>query len=540
MKNRSQKILFIVLLLSIVFLGLYQTGAASKGQNITLVIVHTNDFHGNLKPITDKTMDENNDVGGAAYMATVINNLRREYPGKVLLLDAGDTVQGTPISNIFHGKPVHKIFNYLKYDARVLGNHEFDWGQDVLIKMIEDCEFPNLSANVVYKDKPGKYLPGVSPYIIREINGVKVGIIGITYPGTPVITSAQSTAGLLFLDPVEILEKTIPVVRAKGADLIIALSHCGILQDKAIASKVKDLDIIIGGHSHTDLHDPLKIGDTIVLQAGSRGRYVGKVKVELDPKTKNILSYTTKNALIPVLHTNVQPDPEVEVIIAKYDDQIKEKMARVIAETQVDLVVARNEKYADTVMGNIITDSLRDETGAQIALYNAGGIRAEIFRGNITVEDVYKVLPFDNVVVTMEISGKDIRNILEQGAGGKYGSVQVSGLSFVINSSKPRGSRVCKLKVNGLPIEDDKFYTVATIDYIYNGGDGFNFSGARNAVFGVESRSVFAQYLAKQKVIREVESGRVIRGKGCATCPGKDKCRKKCGDGHSDAGKCTK
>jgi 2',3'-cyclic-nucleotide 2'-phosphodiesterase (5'-nucleotidase family) len=535
MKNHSKKIVLLVILLSLVILGISMIPAQSAGENITLVIVHTNDFHGNLKPVTDKKMDENNNVGGAAYMAATINNLRREYPDKILLLDAGDTVQGTPISNIFYGKPVHKIFNYLRYDARTLGNHEFDWGQDVLVKMIEECEFPNLAANVVYKDDPTKLLPGVKPYIVKEVNGVKVGIIGITYEGTPVITSAKSTEGLLFLDPVKTLEKNIPLVRKEGAELIIALTHCGIEQDKKIAKKVKGIDIVIGGHSHTEIHDPLKIDETIIVQAGSSGRYVGKLVLQLEPDTKKILTYTTNNVLIPVLHTDLNPDPEVESIIASYDDQIKDKMARVIAKTDVDLVTSRSGKNADTVMGNIITDSLKDETGADIALYNAGGIRASIFRGDIKVEDVFKVLPFDNVVVTIELSGKDLKRVLEHGVSGKYGSVQVAGLNVVVNNSKPKGSRICRVSVNGHPLEDNKYYKVATIDYIFKGGDGFDFSGARNPVYGSESRAVFAQYLTKQKLIRKVDSGRVTRGDGCGDCLKKNDCRKEGCSGQKDA-----
>jgi 5'-nucleotidase / UDP-sugar diphosphatase len=533
--NTARKALLIVLLFSLAVFGAGSFASQLKQGNITLVIIHTNDFHGNLKPIIDKRVDEKNEMGGAAYVASLINSIRSQYPGKVLLVDAGDTYQGTPVSNSFHGEPVLQMYNYLRYDAMALGNHEFDWGQEVLKKLIENSDFPNLSANVVYRNNPDQLFPGAKPYIIKEVNGVKIGIIGITDPDTPTVIMGKYIEGLLFLDAVETINKYLPLVRKEGAELVVLLSHCGLTLDKKIAEEVKGIDIIVGAHSHTDLHNPLKIGDTIIVQAGSRGRYVGKLELQLDPKTKKILTYTTENEIIPVLHKNIKPDPFIEGIVAKYNDKIKEKMTKVIARTEIDLVFVRPENYADTVLGNIICDALRYETEAEVALYNSGGIRAEIHKGDITVEKVINVLPFYNYVLTFDLPGSGIKRVLEQGAGEKSSTIQASGLTYSIDGSKPKGQRVWNVKVNGEPLDEKKLYKVSTVDFMFEGGDNFDFSGASKPVQSPLSSTVFAEYLTHLGVIKEVGMKRISLAKAGQECKG---CRKKCGP--AEGKKCSK
>ena len=206
-------------------------------------------------------------MGGAAYLAAMIEAEKTRNPRGVILLSAGDMFQGTPISDVFQGRPVLEMMNGLHFDAMTLGNHEFDWGRTALAGIIESAAFPVLSANIV--DRAGNYLPGVRPYIIVERKGVKIAVIGLTTPETPYATKAENVKDLTFLDPAGVLPGLLAEVRRKGARLIVLLTHLGLDEDKRLAAAVKGIDVIVGGHSHTVVTDPVTVGRTIIVQAGS-------------------------------------------------------------------------------------------------------------------------------------------------------------------------------------------------------------------------------------------------------------------------------
>jgi len=517
---KRKNLLLVILLLFVlsVFGGLFSPPLYAQeckcGEKCKLVIIHTNDFHGNLLPQKAKRVSKTSKVGGSAYIATLIEKIRKENKGKCLLLDAGDIAQGTPVSNYFKGKPVVEVMNYLNYDAMTIGNHEFDWRQPALKEMIKLAKFPVVCANVVYEKDPARTIFDVKPYIIKRVNGINVGILGLTTPRTPIITKAVNVKGLKFLDPAKTAIKYIPKMKKDGADIIIALTHLGFQDDIKLAKDVKGIDIIVGGHSHTKLINPKKVGNTIIVQASKYGRYVGKLELEVCSKGKKIESYTEKNELIPVINSELTPDKQVVKIIMKYEDKIAPIMKKVVGKTEVDLVRSKGKGNADCNLGDLITDGIRAKTGADVALYNSGGIRAEIYAGDIKAEDVFKVLPFENWLVTARMKGEDIVKLLEHGASGKYGSAQVSGVTFSIDYSKPKMSRLSDVMIGGKPLKKDKYYIISTIDFVFGGGDGYDFKNARDIKYGDHIRDVITEYIKKNSPLKIKADGRIKVIKG--------------------------
>lgn len=522
-KHNKCTIIFLTIFAFAVTIGLFSSAVFAQEHEgkcadckscLTLVIVHDNDFHGNLKPLKDKRISKTDLVGGSAYIAAMIEDIREKYPGKVLVLDAGDIAQGTPISNIFEGKPVVEVMNRIGYDAMTIGNHEFDWGQEALKQMISKAEFPVVCANVVYEDDPNRIFLDLKPYIIKEVGNIKVGIIGVTTPTTPTITKAENVKGLKFLNPAKTVRRYIPEMKKDGASVIIVLSHMGFSEDIKLAEKVRGIDVIVGGHSHTKLKKTKKVRNTLIVQAGSKGRYLGKLVMKLDPDTKQVKHYTADNEIIPVLHEGLEPDEEIMKIVSRYENKIEDRMSRVIGKAEIDLMRSPGKGRADSDLGNLICDSLRAETGADVAIYNPGGIRADIYAGDVTVEDMFNVLPFDNALVTFEIPGSSLLKVLEHGASGS-GSAQVSGVTFAIDYSKPGGQRVSDVMVNGEPLDKDAYYTVTTVDFLFMGGDDYNFEGAKNVCYGSDARSVFSHYVKEKGTISPPDEARIktIKGK---------------------------
>ena len=527
MNHKKRIALFLILLFAIsVFAGLFTSPATAHehdknerkhdghGAGHRLVILHTNDIHGHLVPFKEKRLSKTDKVAGMAYLAAMVEKARKDSGKCVLLLDAGDLAQGTPVSNYFKGIPMIEVMNYMGYDAATIGNHEFDWRQPALKEMIKKAKFPFVCANVVYKDNPNRTIFDLKPYIIKKVGDMNVGILGLTTTETPTITKAENTKGLVFLDPVKTAKKYIPQMRKDGADFIIALTHQGFDEDQKLAKAVQEIDIVIGGHSHTKVMNPKKVGRVLVCQARKYGLYLGKMDLRYCMHSKQFKSFTEKDELVAALHNDIKPDENVVKIIKKYEDEIAPIMKKVVGKTNTDLLKKCSKKSCgDWNMGNMITDGMRAKSGADIAMYNPGGIRSEIYKGEIKAEDVFTVLPFDNWLVTVTLDGNQVKEILEHGAS-HHGSAQVSGVTFEIDYSQPKGKRVSNIKVNGKPMKMDKDYTLTTIDFLFTGGDGFNFKGAKNVKYGDHVRDVITEYIQKNTPLNVKSDGRIkISGK---------------------------
>lgn len=493
-------------LLLIVFFLFSSLIFAQELKPIEIKILHINDFHGRLQPYIVKSISETIPVSGGAYLSYLINEERSKNPDGTILLSAGDMFQGTPISNIFKGEPVIKMMNYLKFDAMTIGNHEFDWGQELLQTWIKNSNFPYLASNIL---KDGNYLPNVKPYVILERKGIKIAIIGLTTPETAYIVKPDYVKDLTFVEPDKVLPNLIKEVRDKGAQLIVVLSHLGYDADKKLAENVQGIDVIVGGHSHTVVTKPTIVRGTIIVQAGYNGIYLGVLDLKVQPETGIILDFTKENELKTVFAgPENKYDTEVANLIETYNSQLKEEFSKVVGETLVDLVRNYNE---ESNVGNAICDAMLEASKAQIAFQNSGGIRIDIPKGKITMEQVYSLLPFDNVLVEMDLTGKDILDLLEQSATLEKGILQVAGIKVKYDMKRPVGSRVIEVFVNEEPLNPNKVYRVVTNDFLAAGGDKFTaFTRGKNITYGDMLRDVFVEYLKKHSPISPKVEGRSI------------------------------
>ncbi len=444
-------------------------GSTLHGNESEIRILYMNDFHGFAQSYKPYGSDEY--AGGIANLAWLAGELRKEKP--TLFLAAGDMIQGNNWANLFQGKSVIEVMNEMKFDAMVVGNHEFDFGQKALRERIGEAKFPVLGANVepdAQAPVKAELLP-MQPYLLKELNGIKTAIIGITAEEMPTMTHPKNLTGLKFLSQAETAEKYVKELRNK-VDLIIVLSHIGYHQDMMLAERVKNIDIIVGGHSHTKVERPALVGKTVIVQAWEHGKVLGV----LDVKVTDHKMTETNDRLVGIKQEQLKKDDAVASIIDKYSKKVDVLMNEVIGETEVDLD-GKNARIAETNFGNLTADIIKQTSGAQIAIINGGSIRTSIKKGAIKVDDIYTTLPFDNYIIAFTLTGKQIRETLENAlslikeGGGRF--PQVSGITFSYIYSGDNQPKIKDIFIAGIPLDPDNQYTVGTNDFLAAGGDGY-------------------------------------------------------------------
>lgn len=445
-----------ILLSTIVALILLVSSIVSA-DSFVLTILHTADVHGRIFAFDD--LDLGPDVGGFARQSTLVNQIRSQNP-HTLLLGAGDLFSGTPVSALFQGEAELIASLLLGYDALVIGNHEFDYGHEVLKDYVDYLPIPLLGANIIYSDGTS-FAPG---YTYFDVGGVRVLVIGVVTTSTYRSTHPRNVVGLDFLDPARTIEK-IMEEQSGTYDVLIVLSHLGITEDLALAEKVQGIDVIIGGHTNTLLTKPLFVGDTLIAHAGEWGKYLGQVDLTIE--AGRVVNATSR--VIPI-DAHVVANPVVESILTGlYMDKIEAAMARVVGHSPIDLLRSAlldpKDPHRDTELGNFVTDALLWDTGADFALYNSSGLRADVLAGDVTVGDLYTVEPFGNFVVTVEIDKDQLIQLFHHMAA--RGGEQISGATYAISDGKPQD-----ILIGGEPVTD-RTYTVATIDFLTAGGSGY-------------------------------------------------------------------
>lgn len=473
----------------------------------TVTIVSTNDFHGALIGRVH-SWSHGDVVGSADYLTGYINIVRAENPGGVLWLDAGDSMQGTLISNYFYGMSTIEVFNAAGVDAMAVGNHEFDWGQDVLQDRYDQADFPFLGTNIFRAKRNGNPNRGhggrphwVKPYTVLEANGIQVGVIGVANPETPSITNPVNVSDLLFLDPVEQVNEVIPEVEAEGATMVVVLAHIGGywpdfaegIKDLACGLDSEKVDLIVSGHTHGRIDDVMC--GIPVIQAFSSGTAFARVDFDVDTTTGEVLDYEMNYGPTTTYQTYygnpatyerwdtgvrvpVVPDPVLTALVDEFNAEIEAIKNEVIGETTVP--ITRNYRY-ESEMGDWVTDVMREfDTSIDFALTNSGGLRANIDAGEITFGEIFEALPFDNTLVVVELDGAEVRQALEEGVNGDHGVIQVSGLEFTFDYDAPQGSRIIGDVIDlstGLPLDPAATYYVAVNDFMAAGGDGYETLG---------------------------------------------------------------
>ncbi len=505
---------FAFLIVGIILVALFVAIAnVIPGKPSFVTILHTNDLHGRLESY--KAIDSI--VGGSARIATLIKEMRNSAPGIVLLLDAGDATHGTVLSNFEIGKPVIDVMNVIGYDAMEIGNHDFNYGQEALAERALQAKFPLLAANIKVT-ATGETPRFCKPYIIKEVMGKKIAVLGLLTPDTLVITHPKNVLGLTFLDPIVTAAELVPKLR-QNADLIIALTHIGYEMDKRLAKEVSGIDVIVGGHSHTKIDVPERGGNegrnAIIVQAWEYGKVLGRLDLEM--RGKAIVKFSSR--LINVTAA-VPEDIDVKTIIERYGTALKTSMSNVVGKTTVSLDGTAGIRTQETNLGNLVADMMRwaAKGDVQIALQNAGAIRWQALfpAGPITRGDVYALLPFLNTLVVMDLTGAQVREALERSVS-QYpstfgGFLQVSGLKFTFDPNKPSGSRVVNVWVGDAPLVEAKVYRVATNDFSAAGGDGYKVltQGTNYVDTGIYLMDYMIEYLTEFSSVSPIVEGRIV------------------------------
>ena len=516
------------LLLGATALTLCAGFSSAAHADFTLNILHINDFHSRFGPITgtDSNCDAETDAagecfGGIARLATAIEAKRAELDGQnVVLLDAGDQFQGSLFYTQYRSEIIAEFANKLGIDVMAVGNHEFDDGPEELAKLIDAIDFPIISGNTNVTNEPllaGKF-EGTH---VLEIGGEKIGFVSVLAEDTDETSSPGDNVE--FEDAVTSLRTQVDALTAAGVNKIIALTHVGYSVDLELAANVSGIDVIVGGHSHTLLSNteegaagpyPTLVNnpdgvEVPVVTARAYAKYLGDLVVTWDDEGKLV---SAEGAPI-LIDASVEPNPEYVARLVELEAPLQELMAEVIGTTTEPLEGSREIcRVEECTMGNLLADAILDRVagqGADIAFQNGGGIRASIDAGEITMGEVLTVLPFSNTLATVDISGADVIEALENGVSdienGAGRFAQVAGLKYSYTLANPAGSRVSDVLVKGegdtwVPIDEEATYTVVANDYIRKGGDGFGtFAEGDNPYdFGPPLEQVVADYIAKQ------------------------------------------
>ncbi len=400
-------------------------------------------------------------MGGFAHIATLINGIRQERHGKVLHIDGGDTIQGSATSMWTRGEDMVRAMNKLGCDV-MTGHWEFTYGQDRLLELIKQMQFAFVAQNVNDATWGDPIFP---PYVIKEVNGLAVAIIGQAFPYTPIANPRRFIPDWSFGIKDDHMQAMVDAVKAKKVDLVVVISHNGMDVDKKMAGRVKGIDVIMGGHTHDGVPEPVVVGKTLVINSGCYGKFVSRL--DLNVKGRKIGGYSFR--LIPVMSHMIKPDPAMEQLVAELRAPYKDKLDEVLGQSETLLYRRGN---LDGTFDDLICDALIDHYDVDFALSPGFRWGRTVLQGPITAEDVYSqtALTYPNTYKT-SMQGRMIKNVLEDVADNLFNPdpylqqggdmVRTRGLEFSIHVNKPMGKRIRDLKVRGKDVEPQKKYTMS-------------------------------------------------------------------------------
>lgn len=470
-----------ILLLASLSAALAQDAAPptpSREGALALTVLHTNDVHGQV-------LESSRGTGGLVALGRAIRQERdraRERGDAVLLLDAGDIFKGTPEGDLTDGEVVVAWMNHLGYDALAVGNHEFDHGVDVVARLAAAASFPFLGANVTEGAggprpawlgragaRSGDELPdglrgcAVVRTLTSRAGTARVAIVGLTTSAMKEVTLKGVTGDLEFEAEEAALHRVLAALPA--VDLVVLVTHCGLGADRRLAMRFAGkVDLIVGGHSHTRIATGEQVGTTLVVQTGSRADALGRVRVTVAPATKATARQVTATAdLVPA-------GDDLGAVLAPFVERVKERVDQPVGNLTRDL--DRRTGFASSSLGNLHVDLMRAATGADVALHNKTGIRADLRAGVVRVRHLYEVAPFGNTVATVRLKGSDLRDLFQGMLVSTSRLLEVSGAVVTCAPEAPEGERLLDLQVGGAPLDPEKVYLVATNNFLVTGGDG--------------------------------------------------------------------
>ncbi len=522
--------------------GVFSMTSARAQTGFRMQVLHINDLHSRVESISkyDNTcggsdLEEGNCFGGYGRLATKIRARRAELDDAGLphiTLDAGDQFQGSLFYTTYRGQAEVEFMNMIGFDAMAVGNHEFDNGPDTLAEFVRVAEFPVISGNTrVGSEEALAEL--IQPSIILDVGGERIGILSVLTPNTAVISSPGPN--VTFDDEIEFLQQAVADMRADGVTKVLLLSHVGFARDQEIAAAVDGISAIIGGHSHTLLSNTVEgspayatmvsnpSGRAVpIVQAYAYSRYLGDLELEFDDQGYVIAA--TGDTIL--LDNTVEPDAEIEERIAALAGPIEQMKMTAVAELSASIDGSREScRAVECEMGNTVTDAMLDrvaDQGVTIALTNGGGLRASLPSGTVTVGDVLTVLPFQNTLATVSLTGATIVAALEHGVSGIEEGAgrfpQVAGLRFKLDAAAEPGSRVSEVEVRDgdgwTAIDEGASYSVVTNNFMLNGGDGYAMirdEGADGYVTAIDMADSLAEYLAENAPFAPEIDGRILQ-----------------------------
>ncbi len=513
-----------------VFLLLLLTNAANLFASATeqIRIITTNDIHSYLKPIYYRYLDDikpwgkvsregdyvnkakiEGKIGGMAHVASMIKKLKAEKPGKNLLFDAGDTWHGGGITFFDKGVAMVKIMNAVGYDAMVPGNWEFFYKNDHFLDLIDKANFPVIAYNLTDKEWEE---PALDQYIIRKVGQLKVAIVGYTYPWTA-LTSAITGAAKWYkfgIKEDEARDLLAEIRKKEDPDLVVFISHGGFGLDQKYAKRVDGIDVMLSGHTHDEVLDPVVWNDTLVFQGGAHGKYV--VSLDLEIKDKKIVDFEYR--LNKVMQNRIDPDPEVSKLIEEAYLPYEAELSKVIGSS--DVLMHRRDFWQSTV-GNLITDAMREIQKTDVAFFPAWRFGASVLPGKITKEDIYNVIPTEGHIFTFSMRGKEIKNLLENilssvvnrdpytRVGGDM--IRFSGMKILCDLAKPAGKRVLKITIGGEDFNQEKVYSIASAHTRFQNNPLFGATHVKDT--GKMIVEELISYIEKKSIIKSTLDDRI-------------------------------
>jgi 2',3'-cyclic-nucleotide 2'-phosphodiesterase/3'-nucleotidase len=513
-------------------------GAAYGQQRAQVTILQTTDLHGHIYPIDYYTNKP--DMNGLAKAATLIRQARKENPN-LLLLDSGDTIQGTPLV-YYHNKknnappdPMMLVMSALKYDSMAVGNHEYNFGLKVLEKARHEAQFPWLSSNTYRK---GTDETAYDPYLVKEVGGVRVGILGLTTPGIPNWENPENYAGLEFRETVSEAKKWIKVLREKEhVDLVVITMHMGLEEDLrtgeinpgqvanenqaiAIAEQVPGVDCILMGHTHREV-PAVFIGGVLLTQADKYADRLARVDVYLEKAGDGRWQVAAKSARTIMIDEKVKPDEEVLKLAEPYDRETQAWLGRVIGESPQELT-AEDARFRDTAIMDLIQRVQLEAGKADVSMAASFNPQARLPKGPVTVRDIAGLYVYENTLVVIEVTGQQLKDALEHSAKyflayepnkpvaslvdekiPGYNFDIAEGVNYDLDISKPTGQRIQNLTFKGRPLSPTQKLRLAVNNYRINGGGGYTMYKGAPVLYrsSTEIRELIIDWVERNKQV---------------------------------------
>ncbi len=493
-------------------------GLASSLHSKTITLLHSNDIHGIFKPYKLKLEDGERLVGGMEALSFYINKLRVKDE-HIMLIDLGDLMTGTLATEIDYkgaqGGAMIEFLNRLRYDVMGIGNHEFDLGQENVLKLVKLARFPSVIANIIYQ-KNGKNFP-VDPYRIFELAGLKVGVVAVMEEDFLIEVHKKRIEGLAITPIIPTLEAYVPILDEQ-TDLIVTIVHSTFEDGLKVAESIRGIDVVLvaSENGRFEVVDGVPVKSTFGHQ-----RTLGYLKLEVEDD--KVASYQ-EDLIWLWADVDLKPSPEVTALVQEIESLLSEEYAQVIGEAKTDLNrrnYPQETDYVESALGDWITDVMRWKTGTKIGLYNSGGIRSSIYAGPITKANIFSVCPFRNTLIVFELTGKQVKEVLEYDVERDKDRLQVSGLKYkyYTKDAKSFGKRVNYVEVNGnILVKDgrilspDKIYTVVTNDYVVGQAQDkyFGFPILESEDTGYVLTSALMEWLDKYKILDYQGEERIV------------------------------